>query len=374
MRKLPKRKYLQTGGYIARNLLAGETIYPFYASLKLTRRCNFTCSFCNCWHVKNRWKDIPTEDVKAILDNVARSSVIVCSFEGGDPLVREDIAELLRYQYEKPWYLLFTTSERDMQHRYPMPEYAKYIDFLHISIDEGHKNLDMFDELEEYTSWGSIVTIQIVVTKNDVDALEKKIKRCYDAGVKAVVMCAVHLKNTKDHLPDLWTMSRKGIELRDRYPGVIISPEGYFARITKEHGCDTSSIIVDADGFLWYPCRVLEEKTINLIDSDLMPYLTSMDAFERRRKMAACDIQCAWYQYYATSSFVSPREIASAWMPYFRDLVNGGKQPVATKPVMPMVSTSDLAHANILKESAYAGAMDDSNLIPAESLDPPVRP
>ena len=215
------------------------------------------------------------------------------------------------------------------------------------------------------------------MTKNDVDALEKKIKRCYDAGVKAVVMCAVHLKNTKDHLPDLWTMSKKGIELRNRYPGVIISPEGYFTRITEDHGCDTSSIIVDADGFLWYPCRVLEEKTINLIDTDLMGYITSPDAFERRRKMAACDIQCAWYQYYATSSFVSPRELASAWMPYFRDLVNGGKQPVATKPVMPMVSTSDLAHANILKESAYhrsANGGSESNLIPAESLEPPARP
>ncbi|TLZ53294.1 MAG: radical SAM protein, partial [Methanobacteriota archaeon] len=189
MRKIPKRRFLEVASYIARNKLAGEVTYPFYASFKLTRRCNFTCSFCNCWHIKNRWKDMPTEDVKKVLDNIGRSSVIVCSFEGGDPLVRDDIGELLKYQYEKPWYLLFTTSERDLQHRYPMAEYGKYIDFLHISIDEGHKNLDMFDELEEYTKWGSIVTIQIVVTKNDVGALEQKIKRCHDAGVKAVVMC-----------------------------------------------------------------------------------------------------------------------------------------------------------------------------------------
>src|SRR5439155_346957 len=168
------------------------------------------------------------------------------------------------------------------------------------------KNLNMYDELEEYTKWGSIVTVQIVVTKNDVGALEEKIRRCHDAGVKAVVMCAVHLKNTKDHLPDLWSMSRVGLEMKKKYPGVIISPDGYFDRITWDHGCDTSSIIVDADGFLWYPCRVLEEKTINLIDSDLMTYLESPDGHERRQRMAACDIQCAWYQYYATQSFVNP--------------------------------------------------------------------
>src|SRR2546426_2140416 len=127
----------------------------------------------------------------------------------------------------------------------------EYIDFLHISIDEGHKNLDMYDELEEYTKWGSIVTVQIVVTKNDIGALETKIRRCQDAGVKAVVMCAVHLKNTKDHLPDLWSMSKVGLELKKKYPGVIISPDSYFNRITWDHGCDSSSIIVDADGFLW---------------------------------------------------------------------------------------------------------------------------
>ncbi len=351
MRKLPRRKLLQTASYILRNKLAKETVYPFYCSFKLTRRCNFTCSFCNCWHVKHRWQDIPTEDVKKILDNIAGSSITVCSFEGGDPLVRDDIEELLKYQYEKPWYLLFTTSERDLQNRYPMADYCKYIDFLHISIDEGHKNLDMFDDLEQYTDWGSIVTIQIVVTKNDIDELEWKIKRCYDAGVKAVVMVAVHLKNTKDHLPDLAQMSRRGLELKQKYPEVIISPDGYFNRIVMEHGCDASSIIVDADGFLYYPCRVLEEKTINLIHDPLMEYLESEEAAQRRRQMSTCEIQCAWYQYWATQSFVNPSEVASAWMPYFRDILNRGRQPVAQIQPGPLLTPSDRTHMEMMRKS-----------------------
>ena len=105
-----------------------------------------------------------------------------------------------------------------------------------------------------------------------------------------------------------------------------------------------ASIIVDADGFLWYPCRVLEEKTINLIDSDLLTYVESRDAEERRARMAACDLQCAWYQYYATQSFVNPREVLSAWAPYYRDLINGGKQPMAVVPAMPSLSPVERAH------------------------------
>ncbi len=359
MRNLPKRKFLQTASYMLRNWLAGEAIYPFYCSFKLTRRCNFTCSFCNCWHIKNRWVDMPTEEVKAILDNIAESSVIVCSFEGGDPLVRDDIEELLEYQYEKPWYLLFTTSERDLQHRYPMADYCKYIDFLHISIDEGHQNLDMFDELEQYTEWGSIVTVQIVVTKNDIDELEWKIERCHDAGVKAVVMLAVHLQNTRDHVPDMAMLSRQGLELKRKYPGVIISPDGYFNRMLLEHGCDSSSIIVDADGFLYYPCRVLEEKTINLKETPLMEYLESPEATELRRQMSVCDIRCGWYQYFATQSFVNPSEILSAWMPYFRDVLNGGRQPVAATQLMPRLDHRGITHVELLRNTPSSQMPED---------------
>jgi len=330
MRKVPRYKYIQTAKCVFKNILRKEAIYPFYASFKTTRKCNFTCSFCNCWHVKNKWKDLSTEDMKRIIDNIASSSVIVCSFEGGDPLVRDDIHELLKYQWEKPFYLLFTTSERDLADRYPMEEYSKYIDFLHISIDEGHENLDMFDELDTYTKWGSVVTVQLVVTTDTVDELEWKIKRCYEAGTKAVVMIAVHLESTRDHFPDVKKLSETGLRLKEKYPGVIISPDGYFKRMLAPHGCDTSSLIIDADGMLWYPCRVLEGKTINLAKDPLMPFLESDDAHRKRVAMSKCEIACGWYQYYATSSFVNPLEFFGAWSPYFRDLVDGGKQSYYT--------------------------------------------
>jgi len=329
MRNLPKRKFIQTARYAFENILAREAIYPFYCSFKVTRRCNFTCSFCNCWHVKKRWKDIPTEDVKRILNNIAQSSIIVCSIEGGDPLVRDDIDEILKYQASMPFYLLFTTSERRMADRYPMDEFGKYIDFLHISIDEGHENLDMLDELETYSKWGPIICVQIVVTKDTVNELEWKIKRCHEANVKAVVMAAVRLSNTRDHFPDTLFLSHKGLELRKKYPGVIISPKSYFKKITQPHGCDTSSIIVDADGRLFYPCRTLEEKTINLIDTDLMKYLVSNEAAERRVRMTTCNLRCAWYQYFATKSFVEPGEVISAFSPYLRKILQGGKQSEA---------------------------------------------
>src|SRR2546422_10758121 len=109
MRKLPKKRFLEVAGRILRNKMAKEAIYPFYCSLKLTRRCNFTCSFCNCCHVKNRWTDMPTEYVQAVLANRGRSSGIACSFEGADPLARPDMQGRLQYSNPKSGYPLSTS-------------------------------------------------------------------------------------------------------------------------------------------------------------------------------------------------------------------------------------------------------------------------
>ncbi|MFQ5910469.1 MAG: radical SAM/SPASM domain-containing protein [Thermoplasmata archaeon] len=317
MRILPRKKLTTVGSSLARNYFAGEPIYPFYASFKVTHKCNFRCKFCNVW--KENTPDLSTEDVCKVLDNLGESSILVTSFEGGDPLLRDDVEDLLRYARSKPFYLLFTTSERNLE-EYPMETYGKYIDFLHVSIDEGHRNLDMFDKLETFNSWGPILCVQTVVTRSDMDSLEEKVKRCHDAGAKIVVMAAVHLDNTPDLYPDPPLLKRISATLKEEYPNTIISPDQYFDKIQLDHGCSTSSVIIDSDGGLFYPCRVLGTKRANLVETSLMDYLNSDDARKMREVMGSCDRRCGWYQYFATSSFTSPVEVLSALKPYYSDI------------------------------------------------------
>ncbi|HYY48140.1 MAG TPA: hypothetical protein VFA17_05585, partial [Thermoplasmata archaeon] len=58
---------------------------------------------------------------------------------------------------------------------------------------------------------------------------------------------------------------------------------------------------------------------------------------------------------YATQSFVNPRELLSAWMPYYRDLLNKGTQPVFAAPAIRPVDPQAMIHAQILQESARNG-------------------
>ena len=321
MKSLPAARYANIAGRLMENMWKREAINPFYASYKITNTCEYRCKFCNVWQEKT--PDLDTPDVLRVLDNLERAGTFVLSLEGGEPLLRDDIGEVLEHIGRKRYFLLFTTCQRDMLER-PMEEYCRNIDFLHISIDEGHDNLDMFELLPEAVKWGSIVAVQVVVTQDDLPALEDKVARCHAVGAKCVVMPAVHLNHTRDYFPDVEAFERENLRLKKKYPLTIVSPDAYFRSLREEHGCSTGSIIIDSDGGLFYPCRTLEHKPINLVDTDLHTWLRSEQAGAFRNEMAQCQRNCGWYQYYAINDFTSPMHVFNAVAPYARQFFNDG--------------------------------------------------
>ncbi|MCK4366170.1 MAG: radical SAM protein [Thermoplasmatales archaeon] len=313
MKRLPTKKYLKTVDYALQNRLAGESIYPFYASYKVTHKCNLRCSFCNVWMEDT--PDLKKDDVFKVIDNIANSSIVVLSLEGGDPLVRKDLGEILEYAYQKPFTLFFTTNGHLLDKR-PMEEFGKHIDYLHISIDEGHDNLEFFDRLEEFQSYGPEICIQTVVTKDTMPDLEKKVKRVHEVNARTVVMPACHLDGTDDFYPDPKKFEKEIIRLKKIYKNTITTPSGFLDNINKSHGCSTSSIIIDSDGGLFYPCRTVGQRLFDLTKGSLMDFLRSEEAKKARQWMNDCDRCCGWYQYFATDVFASPRSIMSSLSPY----------------------------------------------------------
>jgi MoaA/NifB/PqqE/SkfB family radical SAM enzyme len=313
MKYLPISKYLKTISYAMQNKIAGESIYPFYASYKVTHHCSLKCEFCNVWMEDT--PDLKLNDVYKVIDNIAKSSIVVLSIEGGDPLVRKDLGEILKYAYTKPFTLFFTTNGHLLEKR-PMKEYGKYIDYLHISIDEGHGNLEFFKNLELYQSYGPEICIQIVVTRSTMDDLEEKVKRVHEVNARTVVMPACHLDGTDDFYPDPIKFKKLIKQLKEKYPNTITTPIGFLDNINKLHGCSTSSIIIDSDGGLFYPCRTVGQRLFDLTKDDLMQFLRSVDAKKARQQMKKCSRACGWYQYFATDVFASPSTIISSLSPY----------------------------------------------------------
>jgi MoaA/NifB/PqqE/SkfB family radical SAM enzyme len=314
MRKLPLSAYASTVTGLLRNAVRREAVYPFYASFKLTSRCHFGCPFCNV--KSDPVPDLPTEDIKAILRNLSRSSVLMTSFEGGEPLLRPDIGELLAYAHRCKFYLLFTTSVKNLAD-YPLGDYARYIDFLHISIDEGHSNLALFDQLPRFCSLPFQVSVQTVVTKDTIGSLGDKVRACYEAGANIVVIPATHMDRTDDSFPDIDALESALRALRERYPNTIHTPAGYFDAFRKGR-CSSATVIIAPDGRLYYPCHILGSKGPDLRTADLMEWLPSREAAEARGRMRECKRNCGWYQYYSIHSYTSVASVMETLGPIFR--------------------------------------------------------
>jgi MoaA/NifB/PqqE/SkfB family radical SAM enzyme len=312
MRILPITSYLPTVKGIIENAWNREAINPFYASFKVTSRCHFGCPFCNV--KKEPTPDLPTEDIKAILRTLSRSSVLMTSFEGGEPLLRDDIGELLEYaRRECSFYLLFTTSVRNILD-YPLGDYAKYIDFLHVSIDEGHNNLDLFDALPQLVKLPVQVSVQTVVTADTVDRLDAKVERCHKFGANIVVIPAAHMDGTESAVPDMRALEAKLRELRIRYPDTIHTPMGYFDAWRKRR-CSSATVIIAPDGRLYYPCHILNKKGPDLRTTRLSEWLKTGEAHEARKVMRGCARNCGWYQYYSIHSYTSLASIGETLRP-----------------------------------------------------------
>jgi MoaA/NifB/PqqE/SkfB family radical SAM enzyme len=303
MRILPLSAYRPTLRGLTHNILSRTAVFPLYASFKLTARCHFGCPFCNV--KKDMVPDLSTRDVKAVLDNLSRSPVLMTSFEGGEPLLRDDIGELLRYAREHcRFYLLFTTSVKDVL-SYPLEEYGRFIDFFHISIDEGHNNLELYDALPSLVGrLDSQVSVQVVVTRHTLGALGEKVKRCHETGANIVIIPATHMDDTDDFFPDIRELERVISGLRKKYPLTIHTPSGYFGAFRRAR-CSSASVIIAPDGRLYYPCHILGTKGPNLVTTDLSGWLVSPEATTARAVMKACGRNCGWYQYYAVNSYMS---------------------------------------------------------------------
>ena len=315
MRMLPIQSYLPTLKGVMSNFFKREAVNPFYASFKVTPRCHFGCPFCNMHTHKQ--VDLPTDKMIKILDNLSRSPILLTSFEGGEPLLRDDIEELINYASTCDFYLMFTSSAKNIL-EYPMERYAEKIDFLEISIDEGHNNLEMFDLLPELVKLPTDVSIQTVVTEDSLERLEEKVSKVYSHGANMVIIPAAEMEGAKKKsFPNIDIFEKKLRYLKKKYPATIHTPLGYFDAYRKGK-CSSASIIISPDGKLFYPCNIRNTKRIDLSETDLTTWLKSEEAHRDRMDMKSCDINCGWYQYYSIDSYVSPITIGEALKPNFK--------------------------------------------------------
>jgi MoaA/NifB/PqqE/SkfB family radical SAM enzyme len=69
---------------------------PYHVQWMVTRKCNYHCGGCDVWREQDA-KELSTEEIKRGLDILKELGVIEIVISGGNPLLREDIDEIIEY-------------------------------------------------------------------------------------------------------------------------------------------------------------------------------------------------------------------------------------------------------------------------------------
>ena len=70
---------------------------PTFVVLSLADRCTFRCWYCRLW--ERNYDDMPTERIMPLLDEMKKAGVKHLALTGGEPLLREDLEEIINRAY-----------------------------------------------------------------------------------------------------------------------------------------------------------------------------------------------------------------------------------------------------------------------------------
>lgn len=103
---------------------------PTMASWKLTNRCNQSCANCYLWKINT--PELTLSQIRKTTDKLFLAGVRFISFTGGEPLLRNDIKEIMSYAASKGIYISLNSNGSLLEEKI---ECLNYLGQLHLSLD-----------------------------------------------------------------------------------------------------------------------------------------------------------------------------------------------------------------------------------------------
>ncbi|MEM3666223.1 MAG: radical SAM protein [Candidatus Bathyarchaeia archaeon] len=117
----------KVGSLLIRSLTPNK---PHHVQWMITRKCNYHCRGCNVWQEQDS-KELPTEEIKRGLDILKELGIIEIVISGGNPLLREDAGEIIKYSSR---YFITTVYDNGSMAAEKI-DALRSADFVAISVD-----------------------------------------------------------------------------------------------------------------------------------------------------------------------------------------------------------------------------------------------
>lgn len=167
---------------------------PKYIMIGLTYRCQADCVHCctGCYP-KEKDRELTTQEVKKIIDQCRELGTVAINFFGGEPLLRSDILELIKYSSERGMYTSIDTNGYNLTEELAIQLKDNGLKLVRISIDSA--NPDEHDRLRNLS--------------NSFESAVEAIKNSVGTGLKCIVSTYATKQNVDEGLKEVILLGKK---------------------------------------------------------------------------------------------------------------------------------------------------------------------
>lgn len=207
---------------------------PMVAYFHVTSKCNLNCIGCYSYEEhRNKVSNMSLASVKKVLTNIKKSGVSHLVISGGEPMLRDDISEILHYAKNECEFERITLISNGI-----VP-HEKYIGIMNF-IDEIAISIEGYDETSSFIRNGSVKTVLDTV----------RYLSAIDAPVSMIV--TLHKRNI-DYISEYTRLSQ---ELRVPFS---------FSMLTIPHGQECNGCELEESDYLRIG-NILGKKSLPLSD------------------------------------------------------------------------------------------------------------
>jgi len=158
---------------------------PLAIGWALTYRCNQKCLYCGVW--KSYYPELSTDEVIKKIDEFKKLGTMYISFTGGEPLLRDDLGEIIRYVRNKNIYISISSNGSLVSKRIDDLEGVNMVKLsldgpanVHDAIRGEGSFMHVINALEQCKLSSIPVSLGCVLSKYNLDYLDFLIKVALD--------------------------------------------------------------------------------------------------------------------------------------------------------------------------------------------------
>lgn len=252
---------------------------PLWLLAELTYRCPLHCAFCyNPVDYAERADELDTSDWLRILREARELGAVQCGFSGGEPLVREDLEELVAEAHRLGFYTNLLTSGVGLSEQRAAALKAAGLDHVQLSFQDSTREINDFlshtrtFELKQrvariITGHGWPMVMNVVIHRLNIDHVDRIIELADALGAEYLELANTQYyswaRENRDHLLPTREQLRRAEEatnawrakLANRMRLFFVAPDYHDARPKRcVNGWGSTLMTVTPDGMA-LPCH-----------------------------------------------------------------------------------------------------------------------